>query len=132
MNHPGQGIILLAHGARDPAWSAPFEAVAARVRAARPDLALRLAFLEFMAPGLADAGAALAAAGCTSVEIVPLFLGMGGHVRKDVPHQVDALRAAHPAIGWHLHPAAGEADRVVVALAETALAAARPPFAVPP
>jgi sirohydrochlorin ferrochelatase len=28
-----QGLILFAHGARDPRWAAPFEAVAARVRA---------------------------------------------------------------------------------------------------
>ncbi len=31
-----RGLLLFAHGARDPAWSAPFEAVAARCRA-QPD-----------------------------------------------------------------------------------------------
>jgi sirohydrochlorin cobaltochelatase len=30
------GLILFAHGARDPRWAAPFEAVAARIRAQRP------------------------------------------------------------------------------------------------
>ena len=32
----GQAIVLFAHGARDPRWAEPFEAVAARVRATAP------------------------------------------------------------------------------------------------
>ena len=51
------GIVLFAHGARDPRWAAPFEAVALRVRAQRPDARVALAYLELMAPTLADAAA---------------------------------------------------------------------------
>ena len=32
-----RAIVLFAHGARDPRWAEPFEAVAGRVRAAAPD-----------------------------------------------------------------------------------------------
>jgi sirohydrochlorin cobaltochelatase len=49
------GLILFAHGARDPRWATPFEAVAAAVRAARPGLPVRLAFLAFMSPTLLTA-----------------------------------------------------------------------------
>jgi sirohydrochlorin cobaltochelatase len=114
------GLILFAHGARDPAWAAPFQAVAARVRHAQPAAEVRLAFLEFMAPALPEAGAALAAAGCTRVAVLPLFLGAGGHVRKDLPLLVDALRAAHPAVAFTLHGAVGEEDAVITAMAEAA------------
>ena len=31
-----RGLILLAHGARDPAWAGPFEAVVARMRERAP------------------------------------------------------------------------------------------------
>ena len=117
------GLILFAHGARDPRWAAPFEAVAARVRGARPGLVVRLAFLEFMSPSLAEAGEQLAAAGCTQVAVLPLFLGAGGHVRKDLPLLLDALRAAHPGTAFTLHPAIGEIDSVVAAMADAALAA---------
>ena len=79
-----QGLILLAHGARDTAWAAPFEAVAARVRRRHAGVSVRLAYLEFMAPALGAAGAELAAQGCSRVTVLPLFLGAGGHVRKDV------------------------------------------------
>ena len=115
------GLILFAHGARDPRWAAPFEAVAAQLRAQRPGLAVRLAFLEFMKPTLPEAGAELAAAGCTQVQVLPMFLGAGGHVRKDLPLLIDALRATNPGLQLRLHPAVGEIDSVTQAMAAAAL-----------
>jgi sirohydrochlorin cobaltochelatase len=116
------GVILFAHGARDPRWAEPFEAVATQLRRLRPGVEVRLAFLEFMAPSLPDAGATLAAAGCTAVEVVPLFLGAGGHVRRDLPLLMDTLRERHAGTHWRLHPAAGENDAVVDAMAAVAAA----------
>ena len=116
-----RAIILLAHGARDPAWAAPFEAVAARVRLRAPEAVVRLAFLELMSPSLGQAGAELAGLGCTRVDVVPVFLGGGGHVRRDVPAQLEALRAAHAGISWTLHDALGETPHVIAALADAAI-----------
>lgn len=116
------GLILFAHGARDPRWAAPFEAVAERVRAARPDAAVSLAFLEFMAPDLARAATTLVESGCRAVEVVPLFLGAGGHVRKDLPVLLDRLRAENPGVAFTLHPAVGEAEIVIDAMAAAARA----------
>ncbi len=116
------GLILFAHGARDPRWATPFEAVAAAVRAARPGLPVKLAFLEFMAPTLPEAGAELAGGGCTALTVLPMFLGAGGHVRKDLPLLLDEIRAAHPGVSVTLLPAVGEIDSVVAAMAQAALA----------
>lgn len=115
------GLLLFAHGARDPRWAAPFEAVAGRIAARRPGLPLALAFLEFMTPDLAAAGRALVGAGCTTVDIVPLFLGAGGHVRKDLPALVDAMRRDHPGVDWRLRGAIGEVDAVIDAMAAAAV-----------
>ncbi len=123
MTNSSTGLILFAHGARDPRWAAPFEAVAAQVRTLRPGVPVRLAFLEFMTPTLPDAGANLAGCGCTRIEVLPMFLGAGGHVRKDLPLLLDALRAAHPQVPVTLHPAVGEVDGVVAAMAAAAVAA---------
>jgi sirohydrochlorin cobaltochelatase len=117
----GRGLILLAHGARDPAWATPFEAVVARVRARAPEAVVRLAFLELMTPRLEDAGAELAGLGCTRVDVVPVFLGMGGHVRRDVPAQLAVLRQSHAAVVWTLHDAVGETPHVIAALADAAI-----------
>lgn len=130
MNGVVTGLLLFAHGARDQNWALPFEAVLRRVREQAPGVAVRLSFLEFMTPTLAEAGATLAEAGCTRVAIVPLFLGTGGHVRKDLPLLINALRSAHPHVSWTLQSSIGEAPDVIEAMAATALrstASALPP-----
>ena len=124
-----RGLIVLAHGARDASWATPFEAMVARVRERAPDAEVRLAFLELMAPRLEQAGDALAALGCTRIDVVPAFLGMGGHVRRDVPAQLAALRQAHGGIVWQLHDALGETPHVIAALADATIALAGLGFA---
>jgi sirohydrochlorin cobaltochelatase len=119
------GILLFAHGARDPRWALPFEAVAARVREQAPDAEVRLSFLEFMTPSLMDAGMELTQAGCTRVAIVPLFLGSGGHVRKDLPVLMEQLAAAHPQVQWTLQQTVGETQAVIDAMASAALTSLR-------
>ena len=118
-----RALILFAHGARDARWAAPFEAVAGRVRAARPGVAVRLAWLEFMAPSLPEAGAALVADGCRDIAVLPVFLGAGGHVRRDLPALADELRRAHPQATFMLHPPVGEDPQVLDAIAAVAAAA---------
>ncbi len=95
-----KGLILFAHGARDARWAAPFTAVAAQVQALRPDLHVRLAFLELMEPSLAAAADELVTAGCQSIHVQPLFLGTGGHLRRDLPLLMADLLTRHPAVTW--------------------------------
>jgi sirohydrochlorin cobaltochelatase len=115
-------IILFAHGARDARWAEPFEAIAAAVRERAPGQQVRLAFLELMTPDLDAAADALAAEGARRIDILPLFLGTGGHIRRDLPPLVDAIRARHAGIEIRLHAAAGEAASIQTALAEHAIA----------
>jgi sirohydrochlorin cobaltochelatase len=117
-----QGLLLIAHGARDPRWALPFEDIARRIRAQRTHLAVELSFLEFMAPDLPAAGERLVLAGCTSIAVLPLFLGAGGHVRKDLPRLIDIVATRHPTVAISLAPAVGEIDSVVAAMANAALA----------
>ena len=117
-----QGLILFAHGARDPRWAAPFEDMAARVRAQRPQLQVRLAFLEFMTPDLGGAADELVAAGCQRVDVVPVFLGSGGHVRKDLPERLRVLQERHAGTRFALHGAIGEMPAVLQAMADAAAA----------
>ena len=121
------GILLFAHGARDPAWARPFEAVASTLRPQMPPGRVALAFLEFMTPGMAEAGDALVAAGCTRVVVVPLFLGAGGHVRKDVPALMAELQSRHAGTTWTLAPSIGESALLVQAMADIALQSAAQP-----
>jgi sirohydrochlorin cobaltochelatase len=116
-----QALILFAHGARDPGWARPFEAVRARVHAHSPEREALLAFLEFMQPDLAQAVAAQVARGFGSIRIVPLFLGPGGHLRHELPRLVEAARQAHPGVTIEVTAPAGEDPRVIEALAAFAV-----------
>ena len=91
---------------------------------------MALAFLEFMTPDLVAAGTALVAAGCSSVDVVPLFLGAGGHVRKDIPVLMARLQAEHPAVTFALRPAVGEAPALIATMASVALSASATEVAV--
>ena len=111
------GLILFGHGSREPRWAEPFERLAARVRVRAPAVEVRLAFLELIAPDLHTAAAELIAGGVTSIRIVPIFLGQGGHVRSDLPVLVEALHQRHPLVDIRCTAAIGEDDEVIEALA---------------
>ena len=119
---PERGIILFAHGARDARWAEPFRAVAQRMRAERSDVPVTLAFLEHLEPDLRTALREQAAAGVRSVCIVPLFFGRGGHLREDLPAQLERARRDAPALRVEVTEAAGESEAVQAALAAFALA----------
>ena len=124
---PGEiagGIILFAHGSRDPLWRRPVEAVAADIRARQPNTSVRCAYLELCTPSLPDAAAELIAAGAQRVRVFPLFFGVGKHAREDLPLLIDQIKAAHPCVVIELLPAAGEYPQLTALMADIALSPA--------
>ena len=116
------GLLLIAHGARDPAWASPFQEVAQRIQATRPDVQLRLSFLEFMSPGIEAAAQQLIESGCTLIHVVPMFLGASGHVRRDIPPLLERLsRQYGDQIVWVQHAALGETNAVMQSMADVTL-----------
>ncbi|WUR14884.1 CbiX/SirB N-terminal domain-containing protein [[Empedobacter] haloabium] len=113
-----QALILFAHGARAASWAAPFERLRDLVAARTPGVDVSLAYLELMEPRLPERAAALVAQGVTHLTVVPVFLGQGGHVLRDLPLMIDELRAAHPGLTVKVVEAAGENDAVLRALAD--------------
>jgi sirohydrochlorin cobaltochelatase len=117
------GLVLFAHGARDPRWREPFDRLRAKVTASHPG-PVELAFLELTSPDLGQACATLVRAGALRIVVVPLFLGTGGHLRNDLP---GLLAAAQAQVGVPVNSvtAAGEDDQVLSAIAEYSLRAAQ-------
>ena len=121
MNDMNLAVVLFAHGSRDARWREPVEAVARRMTARQPDVPVACAYLELVEPDLPTAAERLIADGARTLRVVPLFLGMGKHVREDLPELIEALRAAHPAVVFTLAPAVGETTEVIDLLADIAL-----------
>lgn len=113
----GDSLILFAHGARDPAWREPVDALARRMSGSIPGATISVAFLERMSPTLPEAVAAAVAGGARRVVIAPLFWAPGGHLRDDVPALLATERAAHPQVSFELWPALGQCDEVLGAIA---------------
>ena len=116
-----RGIVLFAHGSRDPLWRLPIEAVADAIRARAPLALVRCAYLELCSPDLAQAATDLIASGARHLRIFPLFLGVGKHAREDLPVLLAQLRILHPDVPVELMPTAGEDPRLTALMAEIAL-----------
>jgi sirohydrochlorin ferrochelatase len=120
-------LIAVAHGSRDPDAAEAIEAVLERVRAIRPGLSVRAAYLEIMSPAVTTAltdepGPVIA---------LPLLLATGYHAAVDVPAVVAAARpdatvgrvlGPHPLLAEALHDRLRQAgwrpgDAVVLAAA---------------
>ena len=109
-----EGIVLVAHGSRDPDWSRPFERIAASLAQRLPAVSVGLAYLEHGA-SLDETVTAMVAKGVASIRVVPLFLGPGGHVREDLPKLVaDSTR---PGMTITLEKPIGEQPGVIEAIA---------------
>jgi sirohydrochlorin cobaltochelatase len=115
-----KGIILLAHGSRDPLWGGPVQSVAERLRTANAAVPVCCAYLELQPPDLLAAVQQMADKHVTELAIVPMFLGTGKHVRDDLPHMVEALRARYPSVRMSLRQPVGEDPRVLDVLAAVA------------
>ena len=112
LENSSQALILLAHGSRDAAWRAPFEAIAAQIAAQtaaqQPALQVRCAYLQLCAPDLAQVVADLRLAGCQRIAIAPLFLGAGTHMRQDLPDLLAAVQAQQADCTLTLLPVFGD------------------------
>ena len=117
-NAKKSALVLFAHGARDAQWSEPFRAMQKAVAGRRPGLAVELAFLEIMQPSLGDCVARLASDGHQRIVIAPLFLALGGHLKKDLPRLLKDLGAKHPAADISVLPPIGEVTELLNAISE--------------
>jgi sirohydrochlorin cobaltochelatase len=121
--HTNKSLVLFAHGARAASWAAPFEKLRDATAARVPDVAVTLAFLELMEPRLPAEAARLAAAGVDEITIVPVFLGQGGHLLRDLPLLVEQLRLDHPGMAIKVAGAVGEDPGVLEAMTRYCLSA---------
>jgi sirohydrochlorin ferrochelatase len=112
-------LLAVAHGTRSDAGQAQIRELVARVACRRPELEVRLAYVDVQQPHVADALRG------RSAVVVPLLLSSGYHVRVDIAEAVaandDAVATAplgpDPVLVHSLARQIGDADAVVLAAA---------------
>jgi sirohydrochlorin cobaltochelatase len=112
-----RALVLFAHGARAASWALPFQRLRELTARQKPDVAVSLAFLELMTPSVPDEVEALVARGVREITVVPVFLGQGGHLLRDLPALLEKLRADYPDVRLSSVPAVGEDPCVLAAMA---------------
>ncbi|MEV0551118.1 sirohydrochlorin chelatase [Nocardia salmonicida] len=128
----GPALIAVAHGSRDPRSAATMAAVIAEVAAARPDIPVRLAFLDLSAPSVDEVVDDLAARGHTDVIVVPLLLGNAFHARVDLPALLADATRRHSRLQLIQAPVLGPDPLLISALADRVATACRLPSLTAP
>ncbi|MET9896260.1 sirohydrochlorin chelatase [Streptomyces sp. NPDC006465] len=95
-------LVLVAHGSRDPRALATVRTLIERVRELRPRLPVRLGHIELNEPLLRDTLTSLA--GRQDAVLVPLLLGRGYHVRRDIPETAAAVPGVRTRVAAPLGP----------------------------
>lgn len=120
-------LIAVAHGSRDPRSAAAIHGLVTAVRGLRPELDVRIAFLELSAPRLPDVLAAVHAEGGRHAVVTPLLLGSAYHARVDIPRVVAQAAARYPRLDVNVSEVLGGDTRLQdVALDRLAQAGADP------
>lgn len=92
------GIIVFAHGSSVPSANDAVREVAAQFASAGGFALVETAFLESARPDLGESVASLAAQGATDILVLPYFLTLGIHLRRDLPRIVAGLSVIHTGV----------------------------------
>lgn len=116
-----KGIILFGHGSRTAEYVRPFERIRDAVTAQQADAVVELGFLELTRPSLEESIECLVHRGVTEISVVPIFIGPGRHVLKDLPQLAANAMDRFPGLSITLAAPVGEAQEVIDAMANFAL-----------
>jgi sirohydrochlorin ferrochelatase len=89
----GPPLVAVAHGSRDAAAQRTVEALLGVVRARRPDLDVRAAYVQNASPDLPSALAAAGPFAGRRAVVVPLLLSRGYHVAVDIARAAETADA---------------------------------------
>jgi sirohydrochlorin cobaltochelatase len=113
-----KAVIFFGHGARDARWKEPFDRLIKLWEAKYPNTIASLAFLEMMSPTLPECIGSLQEQGLLEIQIIPVFFGQGGHLRKDFPVILEECRRLYPKVQLSTSSAVGESDDVLLSIIE--------------
>jgi sirohydrochlorin ferrochelatase len=91
-------LLIAAHGSRDASGIDEFWAFADAWQRLRPDRLQAAGFLEFARPTIGEAIDELVARGARRIAVVPAMLMAAGHVKNDVPSEIQEGRGRHPSV----------------------------------
>ncbi len=92
------GVMICGHGSRDPEACAEFDLLARHVRERLPDMPVESGYLEFARPVIREGLTALRDKGIERIAAVPGMLFAAGHVKNDLPWEINSFAAENPGL----------------------------------
>jgi precorrin-8X/cobalt-precorrin-8 methylmutase len=120
------GIVVAAHGSRDPAAIAEVETLLALMRKQVPDRKIAHGFLEFALPTIDDAVRAMVEDGAGRVVMLPALLLAATHAKNDMPGELTLLKRQFPGVEFHFG-APTNLDPLLLQLAQQRIVEAEAP-----
>ncbi len=93
-----KAILLLGHGSKAAEANDTLREIAGAVSKKGGFGLVVAAFLQLERPGIKEAMEEIVSKGATDITVMPYFLYPGLHVTRDIPDELDAVRAAHPGL----------------------------------
>ncbi len=90
------GVMLCGHGSRDPEAVQQFDGLTQTLRQRLPEFEVEGGYLEFARPIIREGLEALRAKGVRHILAVPGMLFAAGHVKNDLPWEVNSFAAEFP------------------------------------
>lgn len=97
---PHEAMLLVGHGSRDPEGNEEFLRFAERVRFAFPETPTEACFIELAEPSVPEGLDRCVALGARRVAVLPATLFAAGHVKVEIPHEIDEARRRHPGVDF--------------------------------
>jgi sirohydrochlorin cobaltochelatase len=107
---PREAVLLVGHGSREPSGNEEFLRFVEQVRKAVTGAVTEVCFVESAEPNIPTGLDACVRMGAQEVVVLPVMLFAAGHVKVEIPSEIDRARARHPEIRFRygrpfgLHP----------------------------
>lgn len=83
-----EAVILIGHGSREAGFEAPMKKIANALSKKNPGKRFFLAYLEITSPSVQERIDECVLRGFSRIKILPYFLLVGRHVKKDLPQMI--------------------------------------------
>ncbi len=126
---PAEAVLLVGHGSREPEGNLEFLDFSKRARETFPRSFTEACFIELAEPSIPAGLDRCVDRGARRVVVLPVILFAAGHVKVEIPHEIDQARERHPGVAFRYGRPFGIHPRILEILDQrlVELEAAMPP-----
>lgn len=94
-------VLLVGHGSRDPLGNEEILQFAGQVRKAVAGVMTEVCFIELAEPDISKGLDVCVQMGAQEIVVLPVMLFAAGHVKVEIPCEIDRARVRHPGIRFY-------------------------------